>query len=144
MSLASMTGFGRSEVSSRGMKVLVELNSVNRKQFDVRLNLPRWLLPMESKIHKLARASISRGQINGVVRASLSERKRSGCMRVNSKSAETILMQVRKLALDLNLPDDLSARAVLDIPNLVEIEEHSSDSSKSDRKYAATPSLTFW
>ena len=36
-----MTGYGRAEVVHAGRKFSVELNSVNRKQSDIVINLPR-------------------------------------------------------------------------------------------------------
>jgi uncharacterized protein YicC (UPF0701 family) len=36
-----MTGYGRGEVDHGGAKLSVELNSVNRKQSDIVVNLPR-------------------------------------------------------------------------------------------------------
>ena len=39
--VSSMTGFGRGAAAIGGLRVEVELSSVNRKQFDVRLSVPR-------------------------------------------------------------------------------------------------------
>src|SRR6266545_5006948 len=41
--MRSMTGYGRGETDHRGTKFSVELNSVNRKQSDIVINLPREL-----------------------------------------------------------------------------------------------------
>ena len=41
--MRSMTGYGRGEVDHDGVKFSVELNSVNRKQSDIVINLPREL-----------------------------------------------------------------------------------------------------
>lgn len=130
MALASMTGFGRGEASRDGIKVNVELSSVNRRQFDARVNLPRWLLSMESNIHELLHASISRGQVNGVVRISSRETAKTRHVRVNRDSARVTLKELRKLARELKLPDDLGASALIDIPDLIEVEDDARDSSK--------------
>ena len=42
--MRSMTGYGRGEVDYNGAKFSVELNSVNRKQSDIVVNLPRDLV----------------------------------------------------------------------------------------------------
>lgn len=36
-----MTGYGRGECARGGYKFMVELNSVNRKQSDIMINLPK-------------------------------------------------------------------------------------------------------
>ena len=39
--MRSMTGYGRGESDCGGAKISVELNSVNRKQSDIVISLPR-------------------------------------------------------------------------------------------------------
>ena len=68
MALVSMTGFGRGQATADGFRVEVELSSVNRKQLDVRLNLPRQLASLESRVHELVHKACSRGQVSGVLR----------------------------------------------------------------------------
>ena len=48
--MKSMTGYGRGECARDGMKFTVELNSVNRKQTDISINLPRELVELEPRI----------------------------------------------------------------------------------------------
>ena len=62
-----MTGYGRGESVSNGKKFTVELNSVNRKQSEVAVNLPRELAEAEPRIRDLINAQISRGRLNVVV-----------------------------------------------------------------------------
>ena len=63
MALISMTGYGRGEVVAKGLKIEVELSSVNRKQFDVRISMPNNLSGLDAKIKKLVHDSISRGSV---------------------------------------------------------------------------------
>ena len=44
-----MTGYGRGQSVHNGAKFTVELNSVNRKQSDVVVNLPRELAELEPR-----------------------------------------------------------------------------------------------
>ena len=39
--MRSMTGYGRGECAKDGFKFTVELNSINRKQSDIAVNLPK-------------------------------------------------------------------------------------------------------
>ena len=48
-----MTGYGRGECASDGVKVTVELSSVNRKSGEITLNLPRDLEPLEAQLESL-------------------------------------------------------------------------------------------
>src|SRR2546427_10744828 len=65
--MRSMTGYGRAETDHRGTKFSVELNSVNRKQSDIVVNLPRDLAALEPRIRQTINESISRGRTNVVV-----------------------------------------------------------------------------
>ena len=60
-----MTGFGRTAneiVKESGFTV--EISSVNRKQLELRFNLPRELASLENDLRKFFAASISRGMVN--------------------------------------------------------------------------------
>src|SRR6059036_3199887 len=65
--MRSMTGYGRAEVVHAGRKFCVELNSVNRKQSDIVINLPRDLAELEPRIRQTVNENISRGRTNVVV-----------------------------------------------------------------------------
>ena len=48
-----------------GFRIAVELSSVNRKQLDIQVALPRGLQAFESSMHTLIRDLFSRGRIGG-------------------------------------------------------------------------------
>ena len=62
-----MTGYGRGETDHAGTKFTVELNSVNRKQSDVVINLPRDLVELEPRIRQTINENISRGRTSATV-----------------------------------------------------------------------------
>lgn len=64
MSIYSMTGHGRDEASFRGAKVIVELNSVNHRQFDLRLDLLPYLSFLETEIRQMIHAVLARGSVS--------------------------------------------------------------------------------
>src|SRR5438477_9025277 len=65
--MRSMTGYGRGQSSHNGSKFSVELNSVNRKQSDVVVALPRELGELEPRVRDVINAEVSRGRLNVVV-----------------------------------------------------------------------------
>ncbi|MEK0450183.1 MAG: hypothetical protein RL088_2451 [Verrucomicrobiota bacterium] len=62
-----MTGYGRGQSVHNGAKFTVELNSVNRKQSDVVVNLPRELAELEPRVRDAINAEITRGRLNVVI-----------------------------------------------------------------------------
>src|ERR1051325_4473281 len=65
--MRSMTGYGRGQSSHDGTKFSVELNSVNRKQSDVVVTLPRELSELEPRVRDTINAEISRGRLTVVI-----------------------------------------------------------------------------
>src|SRR5207253_9273025 len=65
--MRSMTGYGRGEAAKDGFKFTAELNSINRKQSDIAINLPKELIVLEPRIRDEINAHLSRGRINAVI-----------------------------------------------------------------------------
>jgi uncharacterized protein (TIGR00255 family) len=65
--MRSMTGYGRGESDRGGAKISVEVNSVNRKQSDIVINLPRELSVLEPRVRQAVSDRLSRGRSNVVV-----------------------------------------------------------------------------
>lgn len=62
-----MTGYGRGQSVHDGVKFSIELNSVNRKQSDVVVTLPRELSELEPRMRDMINSEVSRGRLNVVV-----------------------------------------------------------------------------
>jgi uncharacterized protein (TIGR00255 family) len=62
-----MTGYGRGESEHDGAKFSVEINSVNRRQSDIVINLPRELSAFEPRLRQAVNDRVSRGRTNVVV-----------------------------------------------------------------------------
>lgn len=59
----SMTGFGRGSIDAPFGRLIVEVQSVNRKHFEVSIHLPRELSSFENEIRKWVGEKVLRGQI---------------------------------------------------------------------------------
>jgi uncharacterized protein (TIGR00255 family) len=62
--IESMTGYGQGETEGDGVKVTVEVRSVNNRFLDQQIRLPRFLHPLESRVRETAGSFISRGKLN--------------------------------------------------------------------------------
>lgn len=108
----------------------VELSSVNRRQFDVRLSIPRALSPLESEVYALVHRSVSRGYVTGSIRLEISGAMREQSISVDAKMAEAYASRLRLLAARLDLVDDLSLTSLIALPGVVECASHNEDSAK--------------
>ena len=116
MSTISMTGFGRGEASDGRIAVVAELSTVNRKQFDSHLSLPKELAALESRIETLLRQFIRRGQMKGNVTVAFA--KSTGGLTVNLDLAKAQVAAIREAADKLGLRDDLSVRDLFQLPDV--------------------------
>ena len=143
MSFKSMTGYGNGEASSAGVKIDIELSSVNRKQFDMRVNLPRQMVGMDSRVRELVNGSVSRGYVTGVVRVDYAGNGKGNAVSVNMELAEAYVKTLRQAARKLGLKDDLSAKSLSQFPDIIRHEDVLEDSAKIWRlmKKALTAAL---
>jgi uncharacterized protein (TIGR00255 family) len=114
-----MTGYGAASAHTDGVRVTVELSSVNRKQLDVVFRLPPQLTALESRIQKIVQDQISRGRISGNVQ--LEAANGGAVIQIDQQRAEETVGKLRRAAKKLNLKDDLSASMLLQIPGLLKV-----------------------
>ena len=62
--IRSMTGYGSASGSCEGMKISVELKSVNNRYLDCSVRLPRSLLFAEEAVKAAVQSHISRGKVD--------------------------------------------------------------------------------
>jgi len=113
--MRSMTGYGRGETDHNGMKFSVELNSVNRKQSDIVVNLPRDLAALEPQIRQTINESISRGRTNVVVtyqNGSSGPRE----LALDVDLARSYHDAMRALQKELDAPGEITIGAILQAP----------------------------
>jgi uncharacterized protein (TIGR00255 family) len=125
--MRSMTGYGRGETDYSGTKFSVELNSVNRKQSDVVINLPRDLAALEPQIRQTINENISRGRTNVVV----SYQNGSGEPRklaLDVDLARSYHDAMRALQKELNTPGEITIGAILQAPGVMRAPEEAIDS----------------
>lgn len=130
MPLRSMTGFGRGEAAGKGLKVDVELSSVNRRQLDVHMNMPRGFMAYEALAQEIIKQEVPRGAINGAIKVFVTGELAKDAMVVDEALAEACLARMRKVGKKLGLRDDLGLRALLAMPEVVRCENAAEDTER--------------
>lgn len=118
-----MTGYGRGEASKNGFKVTVELSSVNRKQSEISINLPRELEALEAKVRDEINTKIARGRLNGKVALHLGEGQLASQVRLNAPLAKAYAAEMKKLAKELKLKDGPTLDVLLRAPGVLQAGE---------------------
>src|SRR5439155_22759689 len=105
--MRSMTGYGRAETDHAGTKFSVELNSVNRKQSDIVINLPRDLGELEPRIRQTINENISRGRTNATIILH-SGADGAGSLALNTELARSYHEAMRTLQKGMNAPVEVT------------------------------------
>jgi len=117
-----MTGYGRAEVVHAGRKFSVELNSVNRKQSDIVINLPRDLGELEPRIRQTINENISRGRTNATI-ALHSSPNGARNLALDTELARSYHEAMRALQKELNTPGEITISTILQAPGVMRFPE---------------------
>jgi uncharacterized protein (TIGR00255 family) len=119
-----MTGYGRGEVDHAGTKISVELNSVNRKQSDIVINLPRDFAALEPRIRQVINEKISRGRMNVMI--GLQEGANgAGPLALDTVLARSYHAAMLTLQKELSAPGEITIGTILQAPGVMRSPEHS-------------------
>ena len=125
--MRSMTGYGRGDAGKDGFKFTVELNSINRKQSDISINLPKELIELESRIRDEINAHLSRGRINVVVAFHRSNAKAEDQVELDMGLAKAYHRAIQKLQKEIKLNGSLTLDTILRAPGVMKLAETTVD-----------------
>lgn len=117
-----MTGYGRGENTHNGSKFSVELNSVNRKQSDVVVTLPRELAELEPRVREMVNAEVTRGRLNVVV-AHRASGAAAHVIALDRQLARTYFESMLELQKELGASGEVNIETVLRAPGVLRAAE---------------------
>jgi uncharacterized protein (TIGR00255 family) len=127
--MRSMTGYGRGDADHGGTKFSVELNSVNRKQSDIVINLPRDLAALEPRIRQAINEKISRGRMNVVVGLHQGANG-AAALALDTALARSYHEAMLTLQKELSAPGEITIGTILQAPGVMRSPEQSVDADK--------------
>jgi uncharacterized protein (TIGR00255 family) len=119
----SMTGHGRGECSQDGFKITVELSSVNRKQAEIAVTLPRELELLEGQMREVIHRAISRGRVTARVSIHTARGRDSARMHLNTTLARAYAKELSALARQLKLESDVTLDQLVRAPGVFQTDE---------------------
>ncbi|MBA2271019.1 MAG: YicC family protein [Chthoniobacterales bacterium] len=120
--MRSMTGYGRGEADHGGVKFSVELNSVNRKQSDIVVNLPREFAELEPRIREAVNEKLSRGRTNVTV-AHQDGTNGSRQLALDAALARSYHDAMHALQQELGAPGEITIGTILQAPGVMRFSE---------------------
>jgi len=125
--MKSMTGYGRGECAQDGFKVTVELSSVNRKQSEISVLLPRELEVLEAQIRDVINRFVARGRVTARVSLHSADGRMSGRVRLNAGLAKAYVRELHRLAKDLKLEGPVTLDMLARAPGVFQTDEEMAD-----------------
>lgn len=115
--LYSMTGYGRAEQTINDKTFLVEIRSLNGKQYDIRLTLPGVMKSFEMDIRSMLNEGLLRGSIECVI--TLKQNGASKPVAINTALLKAYYAPVMETAKELGLGTENILSALLKLPEVV-------------------------
>ncbi len=115
--LKSMTGFGRAEKTVGDKTFLVDIKSLNGKQFELSLRLPSILKPFEFDIRRLLSEKLNRGSVDCNI--SLKDTGDAKPVTINTDLAKAYYKPLAELSATLNLDPSHILSTLVKLPEVI-------------------------
>src|SRR5687767_7098943 len=115
--LKSMTGFGRSEQTVGDKTFLVDIKSLNGKQFELSLKIPAFIKPFEFDIRTTLSKRLGRGTIDCTI--SLKESGAAKPVSINTNLAKAYYQPIAELSKALNLDPSHILSTLIKLPEVI-------------------------
>jgi uncharacterized protein (TIGR00255 family) len=114
-----MTGFGRAEVTKKGMTATVEVRGVNSRFLEVSMRLPRTLSQRENDVKELVRGYANRGKINLLITL-VTETNGAVPLKINVDAAKAYYKLLEQLRKEVKLKEPVNLSHLLQFSEVLE------------------------
>jgi len=125
----SMTGFGRGQERSRGIKVEVETKSVNSRHLDINIRMPQTYQTEELELKEIIQAYVERGKITIYVRVDESERGIPD-VTFNSKLAKAYANLLQQMKESSGIKQEITLSDLLSFEDILQSREEDEQTKK--------------
>ena len=115
--LKSMTGFGRAEQSVGDKTFLIDIKSLNGKQFELQLKMPAILKPFEFDIRRLLSEELVRGSVDCMI--SLKDTGNAKPVTINVELARAYYRPLAALSSELGLDASHILGTLVKLPEVI-------------------------
>lgn len=130
--MKSMTGYGEASQNIHGVRIAVQIRSVNHRHLDLQVRTPREYMSFEEEIRRLLREKISRGRIDLFVNR-YAAKGQARKLEMDEALIGQFISGVAQLKKKYKLGGEVDVALVSNIPDVFHVREIEID-SKSERQ----------
>ena len=112
-----MTGFGRVEQAIGDKTFLIDIKSLNGKQFELQLKMPAFLKPFEFDIRKILSENLGRGSVDCMI--NLKETGNAKPVTINTDLAKAYYKPLAALSAELGLSTNDILGTLIKLPEVI-------------------------
>jgi uncharacterized protein (TIGR00255 family) len=121
-----MTGYGKSTLNKNDRNYIIEIKSVNHRYLDINIKIPRTISYLEEEIKKEISKTIKRGKVDVFITFENNSDKGRN-IQINTEIAKLYINELRKLAKQENLLDNIEVTEISKLPDVLTIKNDSDD-----------------
>ena len=118
----SMTGFRRAEIEENGIKMAVELKSVNHRFLDMNIRMPRFMLFLEDYMRRLIKECVARGRVDVFLNYTATEES-GKTVKVDTGLLKGYMAAAREIENATGIQNDLSMAEVMRLSDVLIFED---------------------
>lgn len=130
--ITSMTGFGSGAAEGQGLRLGVELRSVNSRYLDIQVRCPSNLQPFEAAIRERIQSRLTRGKVSANI-SWIEEAQQQALPNLDEEVASGYLVQLRRLAELGQIETEIDLALLARLPGVFSfgVEETENESTKA-------------
>lgn len=117
-----MTGYGRGEHTQEGYKISAEVSTVNRRQAEVNVYLPRELEALDARVRTEVNKRVARGRVTARITLHAGESALISHAQVNMALAKAYARELKKLAAELKISGELTLETLVRAPGVFQAD----------------------
>src|SRR5688500_9714369 len=117
-----MTRYGWGANTQEGYKISAEVSTVNRKQAEINIYLPRELEPLEARARTEVNKRIARGRVTARITLHAAESALVSRAQINSALAKAYARELKKLAVELKISSELTLDTLVRAPGIFQAD----------------------
>ncbi len=119
--MKSMTGFGHGEIEGNGIKISIDIKSVNGRFLDITTKMPKSFLSIEELIKSKIKETLIRGNVDVFISVSR-ESSNDDLVKIDGSICNQIYNEAENISKNSNIPNEITIKDLLRVDGVLTVE----------------------